>query len=49
MHGGATGSGAQPGNSNARKHGLHSAEALARWRTVRVLSAEARALVEEVG
>jgi hypothetical protein len=29
MHGGAVGSGAQTGNRNALKHGLHSGQAVA--------------------
>jgi hypothetical protein len=49
MHGGAKGSGGQPGNRNAWKHGARSAEALALRRTVRELLREARELVEEVG
>jgi hypothetical protein len=49
MHGGAKGSGGQPGNRNAWKHGARSAEALALRRAVRKLLREARELVEEVG
>jgi hypothetical protein len=49
MHGGAAGSGARPGNRNALKHGLRTAEAAELRRQVRELLAEARALVEEVG
>ncbi len=33
LHGGAPGSGAQPGNANARKHGFYTKQAIAeRWR-----------------
>jgi hypothetical protein len=35
MHGGAKGSGAQPGNANARKHGFTSAAAKAERRELR--------------
>jgi hypothetical protein len=34
MHGGAEGSGGQPGNRNALKHGRYTAEAIARRREV---------------
>jgi hypothetical protein len=37
MHGGAPGSGAQPGNRNARKHGFYGAEAEAERRRLREL------------
>jgi hypothetical protein len=49
MHGGAAGSGGQPGNRNAWKHGARSGEALALRRGVRELLKGARGLVEEVG
>ena len=49
MHGGAKGSGGQPGNRNAWKHGARSAEALALRRRVNELLREARGLIEEVG
>jgi glucans biosynthesis protein len=48
MHGGAPGSGAQPGNRNALKHGLYSREMLEFRRMVRELLREARELVEIV-
>ena len=49
MHGGAAGSGGQPGNRNSLKHRMRTAEVAGlRW-AVRELLAEARALVEEVG
>ncbi len=35
MHGGAKGSGARPGNANARKHGFYSAAAKAERRALR--------------
>jgi hypothetical protein len=34
MHGGADGIGGQPGNRNALKHGLYTAEAIAQRREV---------------
>ena len=49
MHGGAAGSGGQPGNRNAWRHGARSAGALALRRAVRELLRGARGLVEEVG
>jgi hypothetical protein len=48
MHGGAPGSGGQPGNRNARKTGQHTAEAIAWRRALRALLRESRELVEEV-
>jgi hypothetical protein len=48
MHGGAAGSGGQPGNRNAHKHGRYTAEVLALRRHVRDLLRAARELVEEV-
>jgi hypothetical protein len=48
MHGGAAGSGAQPGNRNALRHGRYSHEVLEFRRTVRELLREARELVEIV-
>lgn len=48
MHGGAPGSGGQPGNQNALKTGLHTAEAIAWRRALRALLRESRELVEEV-
>ena len=49
MHGGAVGSGGQPGNRNALKHGMRTAEVAGLRRAVRGLLRGARALVEEVG
>jgi hypothetical protein len=47
MHGGATGSGAPKGNRNALKHGLRTAEAVARRRRVNnILRDGARLLAE---
>jgi hypothetical protein len=37
FHGGADGSGGQPGNRNALKHGRYTAEAIARRREVAAL------------
>jgi hypothetical protein len=37
MHGGGKSSGGQPGNHNALKHGLYTAEAIARRREVAAL------------
>ena len=48
MHGGAPGSGAQPGNGNALKHGRHTSEMLEFRRMVRELVREVRELIEIV-
>jgi glucans biosynthesis protein len=48
MHGGATDSGAQPGNQNALKHGHYGAEALALRRSIRALLREARKLIDKI-
>jgi hypothetical protein len=48
MHGGAAGSGGQPGNKNALKHGMRTAEMAGLRRQVRELLRGARELVEEV-
>ena len=37
LHGGAPGSGAQPGNANAHKHGFYTKEAIAERRQLRAL------------
>ncbi len=37
LHGGAKGSGAQPGNANARRHGFYGAAAKAERRRLRAL------------
>ena len=47
MHGGAAGSGGQPGNRNALKHGRQTAEALARRRAVGELLRAARRLLAD--
>ncbi len=47
MHGGAPGSGAPRGNTNALKHGRYSARAIAWRRSVRNLIRESRRLAEE--
>jgi hypothetical protein len=46
MHGGARGSGAQPGNQNALKHGRYSGEWIARRRLLRSLIRETRGLID---
>jgi hypothetical protein len=48
LHGGAKGSGAQPGNQNALKHGRYSPESFALRRSIRALLREARELIDEV-
>ena len=47
MHGG-TSPGAPKGNANARKHGLHTADAIAERRELAALIRAMRGLVEEV-
>ncbi|WP_447754275.1 HGGxSTG domain-containing protein [Sphingopyxis fribergensis] len=47
MHGGAKGSGAQPGNRNAWKHGLRSAAVQTDLRQMRALVKAAQALIAE--
>ena len=37
LHGGAPGSGAQPGNANARKHGFYTKAAIAERRRLRAV------------
>ena len=49
MHGGAKGSGAPRGNTNALKHGAYTGEALQRRAEMRDLIREARKLLEELG
>ena len=46
MHGGAAGSGAQPGNRNAFKHGAYSAEAVRERRNLRALIEDIEATIE---
>jgi hypothetical protein len=48
MHGGAAGSGGQPGNRNAWKHGGRSAEMLRLWQQVSELLRGSRELVQKV-
>jgi glucans biosynthesis protein len=47
MHGGAKGSGAPKGNSNALKHGLYTREAIADRRALSQLMREMRAALQE--
>ena len=48
MHGGAEGSGARAGNSNALKHGRYSRETIESCRRMRELLREASELIEIV-
>ncbi|MET4257545.1 uncharacterized protein YjcR [Bradyrhizobium sp. S3.12.5] len=48
MHGGAWGSGAPFGNSNAVKHGFFTKDAIAERREVQMLVSEARKLVRRL-
>jgi glucans biosynthesis protein len=48
MHGGAFGSGAPQGNSNARKHGLYTQEAIGRRRALKTLMQRSREMLEEM-
>jgi hypothetical protein len=48
MHGGAEGSGGQPGNLNALKHGRYSAESITLRRHIRHLLCSTRDLIEKV-
>ena len=48
MHGGAKGSGGQPGNGNALRHGYYTAGAIAERRALRALLRRARELVEDL-
>ena len=48
MHGGAEGSGAPAGNTNALKHGAYTKETLARRAVMRSLLREARKLLREL-
>jgi hypothetical protein len=48
MHGGANGSGAPEGNSNALKHGRHTKEAIAERKALRELIRNASAFLEEI-
>ena len=46
MHGGGAGSGGQPGNRNALKHGVYSAEAVRERRKVLALIKGIKATIE---
>lgn len=48
MHGGALGSGAPPGNQNARKHGFYAREAFEERRAVRDLMHQSRMLLQRM-
>jgi hypothetical protein len=48
MHGGAAGTGAPKGNSNARKHGHHGADAIRARRYVSALLRLARAELSDI-
>lgn len=48
MHGGAKGSGAPRGNSNALRTGLHTAEAIALRKHVNRLERESREIMENI-
>lgn len=49
LHGGAEGSGGQPGNRNARKHGFYTKEAIAERRRLRALIRAMEAGLDGVG
>lgn len=49
MHGGANGSGAPRGNTNALKHGVYTKQAFQRRAEMRDLIREARKLLKELG
>lgn len=46
MHGGGAGSGGQPGNRNALKHGAYSAEAMRERRKLRMLIEDVKATID---
>jgi hypothetical protein len=48
MHGGTAGSGARPGNTNARKHGRYSRELIEFRQTMRELLRESAEMLELV-
>jgi hypothetical protein len=48
MHGGAQGSGAPPGNTNALKHGHFTRDAIAERRSIQSLLRESRALIAKI-
>jgi glucans biosynthesis protein len=49
MHGGAAGSGAPIGNTNALRHGNYTAKSIAEWREVSALIRRARTLLRQIG
>jgi len=49
MHGGAPGSGGQPGNQNARRHGFYGAEAEAERARLRELIRAMEASLKDLG
>jgi hypothetical protein len=48
MHGGAFGSGAPNGNSNALRHGRYTAQAIATRREMRALLRGSRKMIESI-
>jgi hypothetical protein len=48
MHGGAPGSGAPRGNTNALKHGLYKREAFEERRQLRALMRQSRKLIQDI-
>lgn len=48
MHGGASGSGAPKGNSNALKHGLYTRESKEMRQLIRSLERRTRDIIEEI-
>jgi hypothetical protein len=48
MHGGAAGSGAPPGNTNALKHGRYTSEAFEERQQLRNLLRQARAVIKAI-
>ena len=48
MHGGAAGSGAPKGNSNALKHGLYTADAKEMRRHIRELSQKTKEIIGDI-
>ena len=48
MHGGAAGSGAPKGNSNALKHGLYTADAKEMGRLIRSLSQKTKDILDDI-
>jgi uncharacterized protein YjcR len=48
MHGGAPGSGAPRGNTNALKHGMYTREAFEERRQLRALMRQSRKLIQDI-